>query len=172
VRAAGPSSSWTTQVDHGDVIDVVQTVGTCVSHFAQELSCLCVAPRWLSTHRLSTSPGRERRLRRRDDEHRRTDAAHPRHRLLPATDDGPNKPFNKRVAKHGPVPVIFMLHGNHCPQSAQSHLGYDYFQQALAKMGFVAASVDSNELNCAGSGPGNIFDRADLLNASIGHFKT
>jgi hypothetical protein len=64
-----------------------------------------------------------------------------------------------------------MLHGNHCPAPAQSHLGYDYFQQALAKMGFVAASVDSNELNCAGSGAGNIFDRADLLNASIAHCK-
>jgi len=34
-----------------------------------------------------------------------------------------------------------MAHGNHCPASDPSHLGYDYFQADLAKMGIIAVSV-------------------------------
>jgi hypothetical protein len=63
-----------------------------------------------------------------------------------------------------------MAHGNHSPEDP-SYLGYDYFQNALAKMGFVAISVDCNELNGNASGAGNILDRADLINASIAHFQ-
>ena len=172
-EGGGPVVLLDHAIGHGDVVDVVQTLGTCVSHSAQEVSCLCVAPPvTFDPSALDLFP-----VGNVDYDGGTTSIGgqtlHVRGTVYyPATDDGANMPFNKRVAKHGPVPVIFMLHGNHCPASAQSHLGYDYFQQALAKMGFVAASVDSNELNCAGSGPGNIFDRADLLNASVAHFKT
>jgi dienelactone hydrolase len=90
----------------------------------------------------------------------------------PADDDGANQPFNARVAALGRVPLVVMVHGNHCPSSDPSHLGYDYFQIALAKMGIVAVSVDSNALNCDGGGVQNIEDRADLLIDSIRHFQT
>jgi hypothetical protein len=89
----------------------------------------------------------------------------------PAEDDGKNKPFNKRLTKVGRVPIIFMAHGNHNP-SDPSYLGYDFFQAALAKMGIIAASVDCNALNGAGSGVQNIEDRADLILESIKHFQS
>ena len=90
--------------------------------------------------------------------------------FYPAEDDGANKPFSKRLTEHGPVPVIFMAHGNHSAADP-SYLGYDYFQQSLAKMGFVAVSVDCNELNGTTGVASSIVDRADLINASIAHFE-
>ena len=112
------------------------------------------------------------RLRRRNRQSIGGQTLHVRGNVFyPAEDDGHNQPFNKRRAKRGPVPLIFMAHGNHSPDDP-SYLGYDYFQQALAKMGFVAVSVDCNELNGWAAGAGNITDRADLINASIAHFQT
>jgi hypothetical protein len=171
-EGGGPVVLLDHAVAHGDVIDVVQVVGTCVSQFAQELACMCVAPHvtydpsGLDLFPVGTadydggtvSIGGQTR-------HVRGDV------YYPAEDDGANKPFNQRLAKHGAAPVIFLAHGNHDPADP-SYLGYDYFQQALAKMGFVVASVDCNELNGGPSGPGNIVDRADLINASIAHFQS
>lgn len=61
----------------------------------------------------------------------------------PAESSGPGTPFRAGLS---PVPIIFMAHGNHSAADP-SYLGYDYFQQALARIGMVAASVDLNAIN-------------------------
>jgi hypothetical protein len=172
-EGGGPVVFLNHALEHGDVIDVVQTIGSCVSQFAQELICRCVAP-----HVTFDPSGLDLFPVGSADYDGGTvtvggNALHVRGNVFyPAEDDGPSQPFNKRRGKRGPVPVIFMAHGNHDPGDP-SYLGYDYyFQQALAKMGFVAVSVDCNELNGFTSGAGNIIDRADLINASIAHFQT
>jgi hypothetical protein len=171
-EGGGPVILLNHPIAHGDVVDVIQKVGTCVSAFAQESSCACVAPPvTFDPSALDLFP-----VGVADYDGGTVSVGgqtlHVRGSVYyPAEDDGQNQPFNKRRARRGPAPVIFMAHGNHSP-SDPSYLGYDYFQQALAKMGFVAASVDCNELNGGPSGAGNIVDRADLINASIAHFQT
>ena len=54
----------------------------------------------------------------------------------PADVDGKTAPFNQRLAKLDRTPIVFMAHGNHDP-SDPSYLGYDYFQQDLAKIGVI-----------------------------------
>ena len=80
----------------------------------------------------------------------------------PAQTDGKEAAFNERLAALGPVPIVFMAHGNHSPADP-SYLGYDYFQHDLAKMGIASVSIDCNVLNGAGGGVQNIVDRADLI---------
>jgi hypothetical protein len=171
-EGGGPVVILDHAIEHNDVIDVVQLVGKCVSRFAQELTCACVAaPVTYDPSGLDLFPvgftdydGGTVNIN--------GQTLHVRGKVYyPADDDGPNQPFNTRRGKRGPVPLIFIAHGNHSPDDP-SYLGYDYFQQALAKMGFVAASADCNELNGSAAGAGNIIDRADLLNASIAHFQT
>jgi hypothetical protein len=171
-QGGGPTILLNQAIQHDDIVDVVQIVGTCVSQLAQELNCVCVAPRvtfdpsaldlfpvGLADYDGGTVSVGGQMLHVRGNV------------FYPAEDDGANEPFNKRRAKRGAVPLIFMAHGNHS-QADPSYLGYDYFQRALAKMGFVAVSVDCNELNGFTAGAGNIFDRADLINASIAHFQS
>jgi hypothetical protein len=171
-EGGGPTVLLGHAIEHGDIVDVVQTVGKCVSQFAQELTCLCVAPQvTFDPSALDLFPVGF------SDYDGGTvsiggQTLHVRGNVFyPAEDDGADKPFNERRARRGTVPLIFMAHGNHSPADP-SYLGYDYFQQALAKMGFVAVSVDCNELNGSASGAGNIIDRADLINASIAHFQS
>ena len=171
-EGGGPVVLLNHAIEHGDVIDVVQVVGKCVSRYAQELSCACVAaPVTFDPSALDLFPvgftdydGGTVSIN--------GQTLHVRGNVFyPAEDDGAGRPFNKRRGRRGPVPVIFMAHGNHSPADP-SYRGYDYFQQALARMGFVAVSVDCNELNGGAWGPGNIVDRADLINASIAHFES
>ncbi|MGW6981663.1 alpha/beta hydrolase family protein [Streptomyces sp. NPDC054932] len=89
----------------------------------------------------------------------------------PADDDGPTQSFNARLAGTGRTPIVFMAHGNHSP-SDPSYLGYDYFQDTLARMGIIAVSVDCNALNGPTGGLGNIEARADLIIDSIRHFQS
>jgi hypothetical protein len=84
----------------------------------------------------------------------------------PADDDGTGVPFNKRLAALCRVPLVVMAHGNHDPH-VQSYLGYDYFQVNLAKIGFVAVSVDCNAENGMGYSVSIIEKRADLIIAAI-----
>jgi hypothetical protein len=88
----------------------------------------------------------------------------------PADADGVRTPFNSRWRDVRRAPLVVMAHGNH-DESAPSHLGYDYFQQALAKMGFIAVSVFLNETNGHTTGASNIRNRADLVIATIQHFQ-
>ena len=52
-----------------------------------------------------------------------------------------------------------------------NHEGYDYLQRQLAGMGIVAASVYLNETNCTAYTTTNIRHRAELILASIAHFR-
>ncbi|MFI6578152.1 hypothetical protein ACIBFB_20385 [Nocardiopsis sp. NPDC050513] len=89
----------------------------------------------------------------------------------PADDDGPEQPFNSRLAATGRCPIVFLLHGYY-DFLTPSHLGYDYVQESLARMGFIAVSVDSSDLNLGGSsGVEDIEDRADLVIDSILYFQ-
>lgn len=80
----------------------------------------------------------------------------------PAEDDGTGVAFNKRLATLGRVPLIVMAHGNH-DAGVPNYLGYDFFQTDLAKMGFVAISVDCNSQNGMGYSISIIENRADLI---------
>jgi hypothetical protein len=84
----------------------------------------------------------------------------------PAEDDGTGVPFNRRLAALGRVPLVVMAHGNHDP-GVPNYLGYDYFQADLAKMGFVAVSVDCNAQNGMGYSIAIIERRADLIIGAI-----
>ena len=88
----------------------------------------------------------------------------------PADADGAKTPFNKRLGKLGRVPIAVLVHGRH--GGTTSHLGYDYFQQQLARMGIIAASVDCNASDQWGGWADNIRDRADLVIASIAHLQS
>lgn len=84
----------------------------------------------------------------------------------PAEDEGTGVAFNKRLAALGRVPLVVMAHGNHDPRDP-SYLGYDYFQADLAKMGYIAISVDCNAQNGMGYSVAIIEKRADLIIGAI-----
>jgi hypothetical protein len=84
----------------------------------------------------------------------------------PAEDDGTGVAFNMRLGALGRVPLVVMAHGNHDP-GVPNYLGYDFFQAALAKMGFVAISVDCNAQNGMGYSIAIIENRADLIIGAI-----
>jgi hypothetical protein len=173
-EGGGPVVILTAPIKHGDVIDVVQNVGTCHGRLAQEIKALCVAPPVtydpsaldlfpVGTHEYNGGPI--------------TVASGFKYTIkgsvfYPAEDDGVNKPFNKRVAQHGRAPIAFLVHGRHSAGSP-SYRGYDYFQQQLARMGIIAVSVDENETQ-DGDEEGwttNIVNRADLAIGSIKFFE-
>ena len=84
-------------------------------------------------------------------------------------DDGADSPFNKRLAALGRVPLVVLVHGRH-GGAADSYLGYEYFQIQLARMGFVAVSVDESETDLGPDGSdfkGNIVRRAELAIETI-----
>jgi hypothetical protein len=114
--------------------------------------------------------------------------------LYPAKSDGKSKPFNEDVTKK--APIVFIAHGQHnvvhspsnrnielCEPptgpagtvTIENHKGYTYLQEALARMGIISVSVDCNEVSGCNFRPltqTNINDRADLIVASIKHFKS
>jgi outer membrane protein OmpA-like peptidoglycan-associated protein len=108
--------------------------------------------------------------------------------FYPAESAGKDKPFNKKLAAQGTVPIVFIVHGNHgifsnpkkrteevCTDPGgfipiPNHLGYIYFQEMLAKMGIISVSVNCNETNCQGGSPTNIRQRAGLILAAMKHF--
>jgi dienelactone hydrolase len=92
----------------------------------------------------------------------------------PAEDDGVDKPFYGRLARLGRVPLVVCVHGAHSA-SSPSYLGYDYFQAQLARMGFIAVSVDERETDQSDDWvdfTANIVRRADLAIASIAFLQT
>jgi hypothetical protein len=170
-EGGGPIVQLASPVKHGDTVHVRQIVGACAGQTAQEVKSLCVAPPVTGDpsalnlfpvgnkeYNGGTITSLGRMLTVRGSVY------------YPADDDGVDQPFNGRVKRHGPIPIVFMAHGNHDPADP-SYLGYDYFQQQLAKMGVIAVSVDCNETNGPGGGVGNIQQRADLIIASIAHFQ-
>lgn len=150
----------------GDLLHVVQELPGCQGQMALEVKVACVDapitgnPAWLNLFPVGYSDYSD-------------GGAVKGTVYYPAEDDGKNQPYRKRQTKVGRSPIVFMVHGNHCPASDPSHLGYDYFQADLAKMGIIAVSVDSNALNCgAGDGVQNIEARADLMIETIKHFQS
>ncbi|HEX6700198.1 MAG TPA: hypothetical protein VF101_05650 [Gaiellaceae bacterium] len=154
----------------GDVVDVLQSVGSCTSNWVQELTVRCVDPPvggspvgldlfpvgWLDYDAGTTSVlGLTLRVR--------GSVAYP------AEDDGNGQPFNHRLAGLGRVPFAVLIHGNH-DDNVPNFRGYDYFQEQLARMGIVAISIDENE-SSARSGASNIVERAQLGWASVRHFQ-
>jgi hypothetical protein len=171
-ESGGPIVQLTSPVQHGDIVHVRQIVGDCIGQSAQEIKSRCVAPP------ITGDPSALNLYPIGDTEYHGGTITSLGATLsvrgsvyYPADDDGLDQPFNSRVKKHGPIPIVFMAHGNHSAADP-SYLGYDYFQQQLAKMGIIAVSVDCNETNGPGGGVGNIHQRADLIIAAIAHFQT
>jgi hypothetical protein len=155
----------------GEVVDVLQSVGTCTSSWVQELTVHCVdapvAPSpvsldlfpvgWLD-YDGGTSSIMGLTLRVRGSV------------AYPADDDGAGQPFNARLAALGRVPLAVLIHGNHSA-AFPNFRGYDYLQEQLARMGIIAISIDMNE-SSARWGASNITERAQLGWASVRHFQS
>jgi dienelactone hydrolase len=168
---SGPVVTLTAPVPHAATIDVWQILGTCQGRTVQETKALCMAPPVagdpsaldlfpVGTHEFdsgqTTIDGFTYDIRGSI--------------YYPADDDGVDQPFNTRLAALGRVPVVVCVHGAHSSQTP-SYQGYDYFQAALARMGFVAMSVDERQTDLGPDWSGwtqNIVRRAELGLAAIG----
>jgi hypothetical protein len=160
--SGGPVVLLNTRVFRGDTLHVIQDLLGCTSQYALELTVACVDPPTAANpDSLNLFPVGW--IEYAEDGIKGSV-------YYPARDDGEGQPFNDRLAALGRAPIVFMAHGNHSPADP-SYLGYDYFQQDLAKMGIIAVSVDCNALNGAGGGVQNIEDRADLIIDNIAHFQ-
>jgi hypothetical protein len=87
----------------------------------------------------------------------------------PAEEDGFKAAFNVQLAKLGGAPLVVCVHGANYDDTP-SYQGYDYFQNELARMGFVAVSVDESEADQDGDWVDdrqNVVRRAELAIASI-----
>lgn len=170
--SSGSVIALTQPIHDGDTVDVVQSVGSCRGQTAQEVSSHCIdPPTTYDPSDYDLYPVGNTDYDGGTIVLGGTNYAVKGTVYYPAQADGVGQPFNKRVAEHGRIPIVFMAHGNHSPASP-SHLGYDYFQDQLASMGIIAASVYLNQTNGATGGAGNILLRAQLINASIQHFQS
>lgn len=167
---SGPVVALTAPVPHGATIDVWQILGTCAGSTVQEVISHCVAPPVVGyPAALDLFPVGTHEY---DDGQVTFDGFtyHVRGSIYyPAEDDGVDQPFNKRLAGLGRVPLVVCVHGAHSPTTPSYH-GYDYFQYQLARMGFVAVSVDERETDEGADWAGwtqNIVRRAELAIASI-----
>jgi hypothetical protein len=158
-----PVVNLNTTLKKGDTIIVVQDLHGCKGQNALQVIVLCVDPP------VSGNPSSLDLFPVGFTEYSKGKTKGSVH--YPADADGKDQPFNKRLAKLGRVPIVFMAHGNHSPADP-SYLGYDYFQQDLAKMGIIAVSIDCNALNGGGGGVTNIVDRADLIISNIAFVQT
>ncbi len=160
--SGGPIVVLSKEISRGDVVDVIQDLNGCESNYALEINVVCIDPPVAPNPAgLNLFPIGWQHYNK-----------GPINGTVyyPAEDDGEGQPFYKRLHDLGRVPIVFMAHGNHNP-SDPSYLGYDYFQQDLAKMGVIAVSIDCNALNGAASGVQNIEDRADLIIDHIAFFQ-
>jgi len=162
-QGSGSVIPLTVTIKWNDVILVGQEIGNCKSAFLTRLTPLCVAPL------PSFNPAGLNLFPVGWMEYAQGDTKGSVY--YPAQADGQNAAFNKRLAQVGKTPIVFMAHGNH-DSADPSYLGYDYFQYQLARMGFVAVSVDCNAVNWPNSGGGvaNIEARVDLILSSMQFF--
>nr|AHZ89322.1 hypothetical protein [uncultured bacterium 'pool 3 contig00022'] len=178
----------TRPVGDGETIYVYQQVGNCVGDTVRVAEPLCVAPP-LGSNPAAVSLFPVGHWDYADGDIKGSV-------FYPAEDDGTRRPFFRRLADLGRVPIVFMAHGNHatrydpndrtiershnCLSAAPAHWpeipnhkGYDYFQRQLARMGIIAVSVDCNETNgCTSNDLFNIERRADLVAGSIDYFQS
>jgi len=172
-EGGGAVIALTTAIHDGDTVHIVQDLQGCTGTTAFETKSQCVAPPdggnpagldlfpvgfteydGGTTTSLGTTFSVKGRI------------------YYPAEDDGSKVNFNAKLRGVGRSPLVVLAHGNHNPADP-SHLGYDYFQKQLARMGIVAASVFLNETNGGGGsgGAGNIRNRADLIIATLAHLQ-
>ncbi len=170
---SGPVVVLTQPIHHGDTVHVLQVVRACVSSTAQEIRSACVAPPvranpvWLDLFPVGfqTYDGGPTSVRSNSTRIHGTV-------YYPAARDAEGAPFYDRLARVGPVPIVFLVHGRHGTQPpTPSYLGYDYFQRQLARMGMVAVSVDCVDTDYWGGWADNIRDRAELVMRSIAYFQ-
>jgi hypothetical protein len=166
---AGLGGAPTVVLNHpvkaGDVVVVVQSLPpACRGHLGVQVTVDCVNPPF------TDDPSGLDLFPVGSDEYKSPDGKIHGSVRYPADDDGAQKPFNARLAATGRVPIVFLVHGNHDPADP-SYLGYDYFQDSLARKGMIAVSVDCNALNGGSSGVGNIEARAQLVIDSIKWFQ-
>jgi hypothetical protein len=168
---SGPVVGLITPIPHGGVLHILQRVGSCEGGTAWELRTRCVAPPvWgdpsalnlfpVGTHEYATGQvtieGFTYDVRGKI--------------YYPAEDDGVDKPFNSRLAALGRVPIVFCVHGSTVDVNIPSHLGYDYLQYHLSRMGYVAVAVDERQTNPkpdSDDGTGNVRRRGLLTISSI-----
>lgn len=167
---SGPVVALTDPIPHNATIHVWQILGACAGSTVQEASAKCVAPPVggdpsalnlfpVGTHEYDggqvTIDGFTYDVRGSI--------------YYPAEDDGVDQPFNTRLAALGRVPLVVCVHGAH-GAGTPSYQGYDYFQYRLARMGFVAVSVDERQTDLSADWAGwtqNIVRRAELAISSI-----
>lgn len=173
---SGPVILLDHPIPHNATIDAWQSVGNCIGSTVEEVKSMCVAPPVsgdpsaldlfpVGTHEYN-GPGTVSFDGFTYHVHGSI--------FYPAEDDGPDKPFNQRLAKLGRVPLIVLVHGRH-GGAPDSYQGYVYFQQQLARMGFVAVSVDEHETDGGSDGgdfTGNIVRRAELAIETIKFLQT
>jgi hypothetical protein len=194
----GPIVVLTQGVSHGDTVHVLQRLGACVGNTVQEVRVSCVAPALVSdpaaldlfpvgtlTYNGGTFTFLGESLPIRGTVY------------YPAEADGAAQPFHVRLAERGPVPIVFIAHGNHGthrdpvnpvnPATGEenqncgpvpgwveipNHEGYDYLQRQLARMGIIAVGVYSNPGNCRDRSVTTIRRRAELVIASVNHLRS
>jgi hypothetical protein len=171
---SGPVVMLSDVIQHGDTVHILQIVGTCVGSTVQEIHAACVAPPVgenpsnRNLFPVGTQPYDGGPISIRSNTTRIHGTVY-----YPAESDGSDKPFHNRLASLGPVPIVFLVHGRHATSPpTPSYLGYDYFQQQLARMGIIAVSVDCVDSDYWGGGATNIRDRAEIIIRSIDHFRS
>jgi hypothetical protein len=189
-ESTGSPIPLTAPVEHGDVVHVIQALGTCSSSTAREVAVACVAPPvGPNPAALDLFPVGHTAYDGGSFSFDGTTYSIRGTVHYPADSDGADTPFRRRLAELGRVPIVFMAHGNHATfanpadrtQEAchdpggwieiPNHEGYDYFQAQLARMGIVAVSVYSNETNCTGYSTTNMRHRAEVIIRSIEHLQ-
>jgi dienelactone hydrolase len=173
---SGPLIWLNHPIPHNAMIDAWQSVGDCVGSTVEEIKSMCVAPP------VSGDPSALDLFPIGTHEYNASGTVsfdnftyHVRGSIFyPAEEDGPGKPFYQRLAKLGRVPLIVLVHGRH-GGATDSYKGYVYFQAQLARMGFVAVSVDESETDLGKDGDdftGNIVRRAELAIETIKFLQT
>lgn len=169
---AAPTVRLYRRVVAGDVLRVMQRFDACVSRFAYQIPVRCnpfdtIADRSLSAvHAVGQMDYEEGTVTVGGDRSR-----------VRATMRFPVTAGQMPVP--GRHPIAFVLHGNHGTHrpatgedvcggaplpEAPSFRGYDYLLDALAGRGYIAVSIDGNDLNCLSD---RIHERAELMRAHI-----
>ncbi|MGF1599109.1 MAG: hypothetical protein ACFCVK_19675 [Acidimicrobiales bacterium] len=190
-EGTGPVIALVRPVAHNETLYLTQSLGDCTSSTTRTVDGGCVNPRWradpaaLDLFPVGNTTYDGGTFTVDGDTYSIRGTV-----FYPAEADGVDQDFAARLAVLGPVPIVFTAHGNHrtwrdpanhlnesCGPSAgfeeiPNHEGYEYFQRALAKMGFIAVGVYSNETNCKDYTVKNMRHRAEVIQASIEHFST
>lgn len=168
---SGPVVPLTAPIPHHATIDVWQILGTCQGSTVQQVNAQCVNPpvagdpSSLDLFPVGSHDYADGQVTFDGFTYDIKGSIY-----YPAENDGVDKPFNKRLAALGRVPLVVCVHGAHSPTTPSYH-GYDYFQQELAGMGFIAVSVDERQTDDGPDWSGwtqNIVRRAELAISSIG----